>query len=438
MSKFNIGINVDPANNPFELLSGLKYTSALQFDVSGNGTIVGDLSVNTLNYVNLNPGITAGAQGDQGFDGNSSIWEANSVSTTPTTGLFHINPTGTTINTSCEDFNGVMMDDWFGYANVNDIITVREVNNPVNVGYFRLTSTFSQIPIPAPAGTCSASISYMSGSITGPVPATVGLSYYIGYVVSGATGTSGVDGTNGVDGNDGIDGTNGLAGADGTNGTNGIDGVDGNDGAQGNNFAYSTISFTLRLLKDDSGLSVIPQMLSFNMPVNGIGGAWFGWPILPHGAGSSFSNYGSYMGSNSGVAFASDGMNYGEYMPQKGAIYGAAVNWAINSITTLQYKIYAVNYGPSNPFFPGMEITASAPHGIPTAVPGGYLRGSNSVWGDKVPFAAGDYIGIYIVPADPLGGSGAQIKDPIEIEGTLYFRFDNVDKSNSASPEKTW
>ena len=281
-------------------------------------------------------------------------------------------------------------------------------------------------------------VDYGGGLLDMGTTAFMSVPYSLYSANPGPQGLQGVPGVDGDDGQDGQDGNDGQNGYDGTNGTNGIDGVDGNDGAQGNNFAYSTISFTLRLLKDDSGLSVIPQMLSFNMPVNGIGGAWFGWPILPHGAGSSFSNYGSYMGSNSGVAFASDGMNYGEYMPQKGAIYGAAVNWAINSITTLQYKIYAVNYGPSNPFFPGMEITASAPHGIPTAVPGGYLRGSNSVWGDKVPFAAGDYIGIYIVPADPLGGSGAQIKDPIEIEGTLYFRFDNVDKSNSASPEKTW
>ena len=218
MSKFNIGINVDPLNNPDGLLSGLKYTSALQFDENGNGTIVGDLSVNTLNYVNLNPGITAGAQGDQGFDGNSSIWEANSALVTPTTGLFHINSTGTTINTSCEDFNGVMMDDWFGYANVNDIITVREVNNPVNVGYFRLTSTFSQIPIPAPAGTCSASISYMSGSITGPVPATIGLLYYIGYVVSGATGAQGLTGAQGNNGAQGPVGPQGTTGAQGATG----------------------------------------------------------------------------------------------------------------------------------------------------------------------------------------------------------------------------
>ena len=32
MSRFNTGINVDPLNNPSDLLSGLKYTSALQFD----------------------------------------------------------------------------------------------------------------------------------------------------------------------------------------------------------------------------------------------------------------------------------------------------------------------------------------------------------------------------------------------------------------------
>ena len=55
-----------------------------------------------------------------------------------------------------------------------------------------------------------------------------------------------------------------------------------------------------------------------------------------------------------------------------------------------------------------------------------------------ITFAAGDYIGIYIVPLDPLGGAGAQIKDPIEIEGTIYLRFDNTNENRTFSQEFEW
>ena len=207
---------VDGANgtNGVDGAVGATGAQGIQGVVGNDGAdgiqgLTGDTGVAGPQGIQGVPGVVGpagGAQGDQGFDGNSSIWEANPTSTTPTTGLFHINSTGTTIVASTEDFNGVMMDDWFNYANVNDIITVREVNNPVNVGYFRLTSTFIQIPIPLPAGTFTASISYVSGSITGPVPATVGLLYYIGYVVSGAQGPPGPFGPPGADGTDGIDG----------------------------------------------------------------------------------------------------------------------------------------------------------------------------------------------------------------------------------------
>ena len=146
------------------------------------------------------------------------------------------------------------------------------------------------------------------------------------------------------------------------------------------------------------------------------------------------------MGSNSAAAFASAGMNYGEYMPQRGAIYGAAVNWATTNISGLQYQIYAVNYGPGVlPMLPfGINITSSSsPSGqIPTGGPGNW-RGSNSVW-EKTAFNAGDYIGIYIVPVGGLGSSGGQIKDPIEIEGTIYLRFDNDEVTSQNSSESGW
>jgi hypothetical protein len=52
--------------------------------------------------------------------------------------------------------------------------------------------------------------------------------------------------------------------------------------------------------------------------------------------------------------------------------------------------------------------------------------------------ASPDYIGIYIVPVGGFGGTGSQIKDPIEIEGTIYLRFDNTDLGRNASTEVSW
>jgi len=177
-------------------------------------------------------------------------------------------------------------------------------------------------------------------------------------------------------------------------------------------------------------------MLSVDLPV-GIGGV-FGWPILPHGGGSSYNNYGFYMGSSPGN-FPARGVNYGEYMPQDGTIYGAAVNWATTNTSGALYQIYAVNYGPGvPPTLPfGINITSSsgASGQIPTGGPGNW-RGSNSVW-KKTPFNAGDYIGIYITDSN-INVAGRQIKDPIEIEGTIYLRFDNNEVDQQNAPESTW
>lgn len=281
MSRFNIGINVDPANNPLDLLNGLKYTSALQFDDTGNGYIAGDLSVNTLNYQNLNPGIPAGAQG--------------------------------------------------------------------------------------------------------------------------ATGAQGLQGAT---------------------------------GAEGNNFAYSTISFFL-LIDDVYAIGSPAAMFSTELPVTPNSGV-FGWPLLPHGGGSSYNNYAFYMGSSPGN-FPARGVNYGEYMPQDGVIVGAAVNWATTNITGSGYTIYAVNYGPNiAPVLPfGINITSSSLGGqIPNGGVGNW-RGSNSVWDDSQTFSAGDYIGIYITD-DRISTPGRQLKDPIEIEGTIYFRFKNENVPSNNSEESTW
>ena len=149
------------------------------------------------------------------------------------------------------------------------------------------------------------------------------------------------------------------------------------------------------------------------------------------------------MGSSPGN-FPARGVNYGEYMPQDGTIFGAAVNWATTNISGALYQIYAVNYGPGvPPALPfGINITSSsgAFGQIPTGGPGNW-RGSNSVW-EKTPFKAGDYIGIYITDAlngiGGVAGPGRQIKDPIEIEGTIYLRFDNDEITSQNTSESIW
>jgi len=184
-----------------------------------------------------------GETGIRGFDGNSSIWNANTSGQTPTTGLFHFNQTGIVVN--CLDLNSVIMTSWFAQAAPNDIIIVREVNNPEKVGYFRLITVFTALPLPTPEGTCVADVSYISGidyTSNWPEITSPPTSYYISYVVSGQSGPAGVDGAQGpigltgpagLDGTDGVDGVDGLPGADGTDGVDGAPGLPGADGTDG-------------------------------------------------------------------------------------------------------------------------------------------------------------------------------------------------------------
>jgi len=62
------------------------------------------------------------------------------------------------------------------YTKVGDILTVREVDNPANVGYFYLSSLFTTLINPDKK---QATISYISGSITGPVPAGSSMTIYL-------------------------------------------------------------------------------------------------------------------------------------------------------------------------------------------------------------------------------------------------------------------
>ena len=167
----------------------------------------------------------------------------------------------------------------------------------------------------------------------------------------------------------------------------------------------------------------------------------FGWPILPHGGGSYYNSFGSYIGNPPSSVNPAYGERFGEYMPQAGAIYGASINWAYRYVTGSAYEIFASNYGPLfpqiNPPLPN-SITAST-SGITTVLPPpGSLgqSGSHSNWFSlPIRFLAGDYIGIYIYnTTTPAPTRGVPISDPFTVEGTIYIRFDNT---NTVSQNST-
>jgi hypothetical protein len=175
-------------------------------------------------------------------------------------------------------------------------------------------------------------------------------------------------------------------------------------------------------------------MLSANMQVfsGGVFPPYFGWAILPHGGGAYYNVFGNYIGTI--LPARNFGSNIGEYMPQDGEIYGGAINFALRDNGSGQtYNVYGTNYGSSTTpgvFPPAIQpINQVAP--ISSASPGN-TQGSFSNWGlipggRPIPFAAGDYIGIFI-DYTGVGGVPARgliIDDPITIEGTLYVRFTN-------------
>jgi len=75
-----------------------------------------------------------GPNGLRGYDGNSSRWIANSQGSTPVNGEFHIISTGNSIVINTTDYNANDMTAWLLNTKVGDILTVREVDNPANVG----------------------------------------------------------------------------------------------------------------------------------------------------------------------------------------------------------------------------------------------------------------------------------------------------------------
>jgi len=150
----------------------------------------------TINVDITAPTGPTGPIGLRGYDGNSSRWKANTQGFTPLTGQFHIISTGNAIVINQVDSNTNDMLTWLQDTKVGDIITIREVDNPAMVGYFSLVSLFSFL-LP---NVWQATISYISGPITGIVPATVPLFHYIGFVPIGPTGVQGPTGSIGPTG----------------------------------------------------------------------------------------------------------------------------------------------------------------------------------------------------------------------------------------------
>ena len=180
-------------------------------------------------------------------------------------------------------------------------------------------------------------------------------------------------------------------------------------------------------------------MLSVDL--NLTGGTIFGWPILPHGGGSYYNTFNNYIGRPPFSVSPALGERFGEYMPQDGEIFGAAINWAYKYVTGNTYEIFASNYGPSGfvQINPAQDIT-QATGGINTSLilPG--ASGSHSNWfGQPIRFAAGDYIGIYIYDTTtPAPTRGLAIPDPFVVEGTIYFRFNNDSQTGQNSTPNPW
>lgn len=151
-----------------------------------------------------------GLTGLPGFDSNSNSWTGQNANTTPLQGGFSFSTNGlpsiVTINIDPDSNTNVSMNNWFGYANIGDIITVREVDNPNQVGYFEMTTIFTNVP----PGFYTAAITYIEGTIDVTAVATSlnGNNYFIGYAPIGPRGFTGMTGMTGAPGLDGIDGAN--------------------------------------------------------------------------------------------------------------------------------------------------------------------------------------------------------------------------------------
>jgi hypothetical protein len=182
-------------------------------------------------------------------------------------------------------------------------------------------------------------------------------------------------------------------------------------------------------------------MLSADMQVSGGGPSYYGWAILPHGGGAYYNVFGNYIGTvlSGGTNY---GSNIGEYMPQAGKIYGGAINFALkDNMSGQRYYVYGTNFGSSTtagafpPTIQAINQVATINSG------GGNIQGSFSNWfGSSIPFAPGDYIGIFIDYENigSVAGRGLSIDDPITIEGTLYIRFDDTSAGRQGYIGASW
>jgi hypothetical protein len=135
-------------------------------------------------------------------------------------------------------------------------------------------------------------------------------------------------------------------------------------------------------------------------------------------------------GASINVPKAGSGHTYGEYMPYKGEIIGAAIN--LNSVsrapgTPAAMKYYAACYGGGGALFTS-ELIGSKIAGVDegsiyynTTGANGFvtlnsLITSNTGPFNAIPFATGSYIGIFV------DSSGAPTAD-VAIEGTLYLNI---------------
>jgi hypothetical protein len=188
-------------------------------------------------------------------------------------------------------------------------------------------------------------------------------------------------------------------------------------------------------------------MLSVALDVSGVASI-LGWPILPHGGGSYYNTFNNYIGNPPSSVTPAYGERFGEYMPQAGAIFGAAINWAYRYDAGRKYEIFASNYGPSgfvqiNP--PLADSITASTGGITTIssppLPPGSLgeSGSHSNWfSQPIRFVAGDYIGIYIWEVTGSTLPNSPIPDPFVVEGTIYFRFNNDGQTGQNSTPNPW
>ncbi len=145
-----------------------------------------------------------------------------------------------------------------------------------------------------------------------------------------------------------------------------------------------------------------------------------GVPILPHGMGAFYNAFGRALGT-SGRVTQGEGFSYAAFMPNKGEIFGGAVNVTI-APNAGSYKIYAANYNIRNSAGANFLTDGQALIGaLPSNPTLSYIAGSESDWGlltssgNPLLFDIGDYIGIYVDTGGSLG--------EIAVEGTLYIKL---------------